>query len=256
MPVQASVALPITGGTAEGEVKNGSFHGGMIRFDRVYSMVEGDFGDRETAAQFTFGNWNANPSPIAAKIVCQVEGLTYVNRGPLSVRTLSIGSLNLEINSIARSNLPTSFTVATSITGVVLDGVAKLAVTLAPEALKATSDQLAQAYEQDEQFYQRYGHMVIPPVPLAAGGPRMFPKAYGMTAATVVDKIEWAGAPLPGVAIHGNSVVFPDFGVIHFGEVMLSRFTRRISMLRVELGSPDGGDSTAGEGSGGQHEYP
>jgi hypothetical protein len=59
--------------------------------------------------------------------------------------------------------------------------------------------------------------------------------------ATIVKSIQWTGEKYPGATIEGNSVIVPDFGTIFFGEILISSFSRRLTMLRLDLGSPVGG---------------
>jgi hypothetical protein len=51
----------------------------------------------------------------------------------------------------------------------------------------------------------------------------------------------WADKPYPGAKIDGNSVIVPDLGTIFFGEIFISAQERRLTMVRFDLGSPDGG---------------
>ena len=44
-----------------------------------------------------------------------------------------------------------------------------------------------------------------------------------------------------GAEIDENSVVVPEFGTIFFGEILITASERRASMLRLQLGSPEGG---------------
>jgi len=40
----------------------------------------------------------------------------------------------------------------------------------------------------------------------------------------------------------------PDFGKIYFGEMFIKGDSRRLTMVRFQLGSPDGGEVAAAEG--------
>jgi hypothetical protein len=71
--------------------------------------------------------------------------------------------------------------------------------------------------------------------------------AFGSTYATLVKSINWAGAPYPGARIDHHSIVIPDFGKIFVGELLITDVSRRLTMLRFELGSPTGGDVACAE---------
>ena len=60
--------------------------------------------------------------------------------------------------------------------------------------------------------------------------------------ATVVNGITWANQAHPAARISGHSLFVKELGTIFFGEILVGANTRRLSMLRVEFGSPDEGD--------------
>jgi len=55
------------------------------------------------------------------------------------------------------------------------------------------------------------------------------------------------GETMVGAHIENNMVVIPDFGRLFFGELLISRYERRLTMVRGALGSDSGGDSSAGD---------
>ncbi len=52
---------------------------------------------------------------------------------------------------------------------------------------------------------------------------------------TVVRSLRWLGRPYPKARIEGHTLTVPDFGRVHFGEMLISGHTRRLTMLRFEL---------------------
>src|SRR5262249_46320126 len=75
----------------------------------------------------------------------------------------------------------------------------------------------------------------------AAPPPARLRYCNGVVQATVVKSIKWAGDPIPNAKIDQHSVYVPDFGKIFFGELLISDFSRRFTLLRLELGSELGG---------------
>ena len=75
----------------------------------------------------------------------------------------------------------------------------------------------------------------------AARPPSRLLQSCGTTYATIVRSIKWAGDPYPGATIEQHVVTVPDFGKIFFGEILITDQSRRLTMLRLELGSPIGG---------------
>ena len=60
-----------------------------------------------------------------------------------------------------------------------------------------------------------------------------------------------------GWPVKNGGLRIKDFGTLYFGEYRISKFSRRLSMLRVELGCDMGGSLNLGDGSGnGQWEPP
>jgi hypothetical protein len=56
----------------------------------------------------------------------------------------------------------------------------------------------------------------------------------------------------PGVfEVRGNVVYVPDFGRIHLGELVITSYERRLTMMRADLGSPVNADVMAASGCGG-----
>lgn len=66
----------------------------------------------------------------------------------------------------------------------------------------------------------------------------------GATLCSLVEKIE---TDLPGVQITGHILRIPHFGDVSLAEVFAVPGTRTLTMLRLNLGSPDGGQMTAAE---------
>jgi hypothetical protein len=71
--------------------------------------------------------------------------------------------------------------------------------------------------------------------------------AGGTIYATIVKRLRWAGKPYPGAVIEQHTVRVPDFGRIFFGEILIGRKWRRLTMMRLKLGSPIALDMACGE---------
>jgi hypothetical protein len=67
--------------------------------------------------------------------------------------------------------------------------------------------------------------------------------------ATVVRELAWQkGRAYPGCkALGTNGVSIPNLGRFFFGELLIQASTRRLTMIRMELGSPTGGDGVVGD---------
>ncbi len=69
----------------------------------------------------------------------------------------------------------------------------------------------------------------------------------GYIIATIVKQIKWRDRPFPGAVIDENSIVVPEFGTIYLGEILINAGARRLTMMRLRLGSPTGGEAVFGE---------
>jgi hypothetical protein len=66
-------------------------------------------------------------------------------------------------------------------------------------------------------------------------GDVVMPPARGLLVGSIVSEIRGGG---PGVEIDRNTAYVPGFGKLHFGEFVISQYSRRLVMLRAELGCP------------------
>jgi hypothetical protein len=67
---------------------------------------------------------------------------------------------------------------------------------------------------------------------------------------TIVRPLKWNGPAFPGSRIdpnRPNSVYVPGLGFVFFGEIIIEPQSRRLTMLRIRLGSPFGGDFAAAD---------
>jgi hypothetical protein len=79
----------------------------------------------------------------------------------------------------------------------------------------------------------------------AASGAALARSDDGTAHGTVVKPLQWKGREFPGSAIdpeQPHTVSIPGFGRVFFGEITLAPQSRRLTMVRVDLGSPIGGD--------------
>jgi hypothetical protein len=62
---------------------------------------------------------------------------------------------------------------------------------------------------------------------------------------SIVKPIRWEGEPFPGSTLdpqHPNRVQIPDLGTLSFGEILVEGQSRRVTMIRGDLGSYIGGE--------------
>jgi hypothetical protein len=76
------------------------------------------------------------------------------------------------------------------------------------------------------------------------------PPKRGVITGTIITGITGGG---PGVEIAGHIVYVPGFGRLHFGEFVISQYSRRLVMMRAELGCPVQLDSSGPDMGGNGH---
>jgi hypothetical protein len=59
-----------------------------------------------------------------------------------------------------------------------------------------------------------------------------------------------------GSLVKGHTIRVPTVGTIYLGEVLVSQYARRLTMVRVELGSPVGGRLEVASGEINGSTYP
>jgi hypothetical protein len=241
-------SLPVSGGrsvTRVGPPPANDF----FRVESAETVAEGFFEDRGGFRAFTEGQGEQDALVAITNVRVHVKGFQLGNKFRLTV-----DELHAELNSRSprASGQP-----SVRIGKVALDGVSinghKLRVTLntAPFVQCDTHAKLLAAAD-DPNFVRDSGDALFMRTPRDGAPPppptgRLI-QADGTIYATIVKSIEWDGAPYPGSRIDGNRVILePDFGIVYFGELVISEYSRRLTMVRAALGSEGGGSASGGD---------
>lgn len=254
---QAPCCLPVTGGYCRADAGPYNFRD-MVTFGAASTIAVGDFIDRTAAAAFTNGNHGKNNLPTRTEVNATVRVISVTVRGPNSSRTLRCRALisTLVSQSDRRSEISIKPVVAV-FEGLELDGCALTVTTSDVFSRLDTKTAVSAAYEKDD-FFKEYGRLIAAPggVSTQASGKRRIPESAGTIHGTVVEKIEWNGPPVEGCSIEGNRITMAEFGSIYLGELIMSDSARRLTMMRLQLGSPDGGEMTFAETESNGHTWP
>jgi hypothetical protein len=245
LPVQGSVSLPVTGGLAESNLKAADDprleeFKKWISFDSVSTSAHGDYVDAGQGVATTRGEVAFDAAPTVTRVRAAVRGLVILGR--LKVDHAAMG---LTAHSAVGRDQPAIRPEGNILEGVSIDGF-RLAITLAEDLYSEcdTKDKLARRHGS---LSPRQKRMFLP----AADGvdeARTFPDANGTVKCSIVQEIRWDGPAHPTATIHDHVVEVPDFGKIYFGEMFIKGDSRRLTMVRCQLGSPDGGEVAAAEG--------
>lgn len=84
----------------------------------------------------------------------------------------------------------------------------------------------------------------------------VIPEYHGFFVASVVREIKLVGENNPDISINGYTIVWNGFGTIILGEMLISDYLRRFSLVRLKMGSDVSGDGTVGGVDGDSHTMP
>jgi len=243
LPVQGCSSLPVTGGLSESNVGPKQFDD-FVSFESVATSAHGDYVHADQGVDTTLGKLPFHQAPTKTMVRSDVRGLVILGRVHVGRATAGI-----VVRSPAGKNQP-----SIRLDGSVLEGVriddSPLSITLAEDFYQKcdTKDKLAARHARG--LAPHYARLFLP-LDGSAWPVATYPEAYGVVKCTIVREIRWADEPHPTATIEGNVVHVPDLGRIYFGELYIDAGSRRLTMVRFQLGSPKGGEVTAAEGGGG-----
>jgi len=268
IPAVASSCLPVTGGLAEANSAGQSFD--IISYDSASTKALGDFTDAERAAEFTRGNHGENELPTRTVVESAVKGFKIQAPGTAAGdsekrRIFLAEDLQTQMESTSYRRGATEFrSLRVAIEGVSVDGYAlKIGTDTELFTRNDTKEKLRKAYAEDRQFRKRYGKQFYSAgessnawLDWLFGAAKRIPQGKGLICATVVTTIQWEGKAAPGTQIKGNRLIVDGLGSIYFGEILIEEELRRLTLIRFQLGSPDGGDGSVCETSTNGHSWP
>lgn len=255
LPSQATAVLASVGGYSRGDAGDIRFGGDLLEVGRAVAEAHGDFRPATAAARYTYGNWPENQLPAATVVQASVEQAVIRNGG----RKVAFGSVSFSMTGVTRSDSADRpvITVQAAIEGFSIDGHSLTVRITAREFLNTGSLDDLRLKLQDAKF-ARFAKQIIVPGGLNTHReiPRRFPKTESVYC-TVVDSIKWENpntAPTDVSFPDRHRVVIPGWGELILGELLISSNTKKIAMVRAELGSPWGGELEmvfGGENGGG-----
>lgn len=243
--VNGASSLTVAGGISRSEIGGQTFgptFGPYLRFVRAATLAEGAFDDQKGAIALTERRMDQDALATTTRVSAEVDGLAVGSKPELTISRLRAALVSQSGRGLDEP--PFTLPDDVSIDGVAIDGHA-LIVEIDFDAFRecTTHGRMLKA-AGDRGFVEQHGGSFF--LTQAAAAPTA-PREAGLRAssgtvfATIVKTIRWAGVPYPGATIDHHSVIVPDFGTIFFGEILISGFSRRLTMLRLDLGSPVGG---------------
>lgn len=238
LPVQAASALPITGGVSESKAGPQRLSD-YLSFESASTSAVGDYANARKALAMTHGELAPGDIPTQTTVIARVEGAQVQSRLKVALVVAQVNGKSPESGEPPSLNCNGS-----SIEGVELDGYG-LTITLATTFFSRNSTKALLAATYAAGLKPKHQGLIR----LAGKRPRAgkLPESNGLVYTTIVEKMAWTDKQHPDATIDGNVLIVPDFGRIFFGELFVNEYSRRLTMVRLDLGSPTGGDGTMAE---------
>ena len=241
-------ALVVSGGRTVSKL-------GPTRIDEFFevesasTLAEGLFEDKDALVEVSHRRQHEHTLTAVSRARAEVNGMA-VGRKP----RLLIGRIRAELtNRSAGVSGQPSIRIGrdTVIDGISIEGF-KLVVELdtKPFVRHDTHAKLLAAVD-DPAFMAKSGETIFMPkrfgvAPTLPAFRRLI-RTGGTIYTTIVKSIRWNGKPFPKSEIHDNMVVLPGFGRVFFGELLITEISRRLTMVRMALGSDAGGSASGGD---------
>jgi hypothetical protein len=249
-------SIGVSGGRSRAEIKGRSF-GDFIRFESAMTLAEGLFDDEKAASAVTDHKGRQDDLRTTTTVTAEMRGLS-IGRAPGVIFTTKRIRATLVSRKPDNSGEPSIAPARdTTLQGIDISG-RPLEITLNAGLFQKydTRSKLLAAVD-DAKFVRSFGQQLVTGATID-GHPRRpgLVRRDGVIYTTIVEKIVWKGKPYPGATIDGHTVRVPDFGTIYFGELLIASLERRLTMVRLELGSPDGGYVDSGDVGSNGSAYP
>jgi hypothetical protein len=235
-------SLTVVGGRSTARAAASRF-GEWVSFGAAATSAEGLFDDLKQHIERTHHRVREDALTTTTRVHAEVTSLAIEGTPRLTVKRLHAA---LTSRSPLGSGEPAIAVGSdTVIEGVEIGGyglIVELEVPLFQKydtrsKLLAAADDPRFVKESGDCLFMKASHSGTPAPP-----PGRLLHSCGTTYATIVKSIRWSGEPYPGATIDHHSVTVPDFGTMYFGELLVTDLSRRLTLLRLALGSPVGGD--------------
>lgn len=215
IPSPASAAISIAGGASESKGARRKY-GDYLTVGSSTASAFGTFDDRKQAIAMTHHKVAEDSLTSTTTASAEINDIVADSKRIL-VKQVSVSMTATPALGNGQSSIRIGR--KTTIRGVEIDGhVLQITLDLKRFEEDATFDAVAKT-GKSTLAYERNEHVIY---------------------TTLVADMKWRGKQHPTAVIEGNSVFIDGLGRIYFGEVLIERAARRVTMLRLHLGSPIG----------------
>ncbi len=234
-------SLGVSGGRSQSQITGDSF-GDVIKFGSAFTIAEGLFDDETQAAAVTDHKGKQSQLSSTTTVTAETREISVGVKPVVTIKRVR-GTL-VSRSAVAGSGEPSIVPGRdTTIQGVIIAGNA-LSVNLNVGFFQKydTRSKVMAAADDPKAFRSYANHFVIGATieGVAPERPALISRD-GVIYTTIVKELKWEGKPPSNARIDGHSVIVKDFGTVYFGELLIDKEERRLTMVRFELGSPIGG---------------
>jgi hypothetical protein len=229
-----AAALPSTGGRSSARLSRKNLTDPVIRsfvrFENASVQSEGVYEDARGHFEVTQGKRASNTLTPVTKVSADVRGLDIGLKGNVRMTIKRVRGGFTSKKDIAAGENGIQLTKETG-----FDGNSVTFVDEKGKPYVLTVGVAKDVFDTHDTF------SAITAAPAASLARSVDGAAHG----TIMKPLKWKGREFPGSAIdpeQSNTVSIPGFGRIFFGEITITPQSRRLTMVRLDLGSPIGGD--------------
>lgn len=264
------VVLTSNGGSALAQVGGRSVWsdtniriGKAFRMSSCFTSAEGLYDNRSHEIEVTYGKRKLEELTATTRVRAEIRDLVVGGAPPTKPSdppepAFSVGRVTAALTSQSQppgGGRQTKIALEeAAVDGVSIDGFVLL-VDLVTDPFREhdTHAKVVKALS-DPGFVKEHGVHFGRTRPLAAKTAGRAPKraasgvpagsSGGILRVTLARELRWKdGRAFPGSKIDGNTVTIPNLGKVHFAEMLIKQDSRRLGMLRFQLGSPTGGSA-------------
>jgi hypothetical protein len=241
-------ALLVTGGRSVARLERTQFDE-FFTVESANTVAEGFFEDHKAFVEVTHRRALEQTLVAISRARTEVNGLAVGRKPRLTIARIRAELLNRSAGISGQPSIRISKD--TVIDGIAIDGFKlRVELNIKPFTQCDTHAKILSAAD-DPKFVSTAGETLFMSKRFGVEHPRpVFRKLIrtGSTIyATIVKSIRWDGKHFPKSEIHDNMVVLPGFGRVFFGELLIAQYSRRLTMVRMALGSDAGGSASAGD---------
>jgi hypothetical protein len=230
-----AAALPSTGGRSTATLSRKQLKDpvvrSFVRFDSATVSSEGGFDDGRSHFEATLGKRAASSLEPVTRVSAEVRGLDVGLKGHVHMLVKRVRGGFTSKKGTGSGETAIELSKDTGFDGNTVRFV----------DAKGKGYNLTVGIDRD--MFQ--GHHTFSALTAAAGGAVLRRADDGAMHGSVVKPLAWKGPAFPGATIdpaQPGAVSIPGLGRVFFGEIAVAPQSRRLTMLRVDLGSPIGGD--------------